>query len=380
MEIPGFADKFLRTYREGETIFSAGDIGQHMYVVRTGAVNIMSAAGGREECLKTLQQGDIFGEMALIDHLPRSAAAVAGGGGAEVLEIDHPLFVYLVGQQPAFALIVMKALSLRLRSHSLDGEPSLPPAESKGGGVVQIRDNIYQLRGRCMSYLVRGRKKNLLIDTGLPWESDQLESQLNSVGLDKGEIHMIILTHEHLDHIGGLPLFPAQTVVASHVLTANKIAMQDEFVLMSKSFRCDADAYHVDIHLHDGTEIDLGGYRLRVIHSPGHSSGSISLYEPDQQVLFTGDTLFANGILGGIFPSGSVSDYALTLRRLSTYRVQEFYPGHGRISQTPADDFDRAIKGSMNLIQDTCALFNVLDSRTEFAEISKAIATYARRV
>jgi glyoxylase-like metal-dependent hydrolase (beta-lactamase superfamily II) len=156
--------------------------------------------------------------------------------------------------------------------------------------------------------------------------------------------------------------------------------MQDEFVLMSKSFHFEADDYHIDIHLHDGAEIDLGGCKLRVIHSPGHSSGSICLYEPDQQLLFTGDTLFANGILGGIFPSGSISDYALTLRRLSNFRVQEFYPGHGRVSQTPVEDFAKAIRGSTNLVHDTCALFSALDSRAEFVDISKAISTYSKRV
>jgi len=383
-----FSDKFLKKYRCGEVIFTEGSIGQHMYVISDGRVDITTVASGHNELLRTLGKGEIFGEMALIDHLPRSASAIAAVDDTMVLEIDHALFVYLVGQQPTFALIILKALSLRLRAKSAEvflpdedmtGGSSLPP-EGKNVGIVQLKDNIYQLRGKCMSYLVKGTRKNLLIDTGLPWETEQLEKQLNSVGVTREDIHIVALTHEHLDHIGGVPAFSPRTVVAAHTLAANKIGMQDEFVMMSKAFRFNADAYHVDIHLHHGTNIDLGGCTLCALHAPGHSSGSICLYEPDRQLLFTGDTIFANGILGGIFPSGSISDYALTLRHLSSLRVRELYPGHGKVSLTPTEDFDKAIKASVNLVNDTRTLFNALDSKKEFVQIAKAISTYSRRV
>jgi glyoxylase-like metal-dependent hydrolase (beta-lactamase superfamily II) len=231
-----------------------------------------------------------------------------------------------------------------------------------------------------MAYLVKGAKKNLLIDTGLPWESELLIGQLASVGLTRDDIHIIVLTHEHLDHIGCVPFFSPRSVIAAHSMAANKIGMQDEFVLMSKSFKLNVDEYHIDFHLHHGTTIDLGGTSLQVLHTPGHSSGSICLYEAQQQILFTGDTIFAKGTLGGIFPSGSISDYALTLRQLSTLRIKELYPGHGRISTTPENDFAKAIKGSVNLVHDTRSLFGVLDSQEVFAQVAKAISAYARRV
>jgi len=199
--------------------------------------------------------------MALVDKLPRSATATAAEDNSQVLEIDHALFVYLVGQQPTFALIIQKALSLRLRAQITDqdlpgDEPEAAatvPADRKGNGIVQLKENIFQLRGQCMSYLIKGTKKNMLIDTGLPWETENLEAQLISIGLSKEDIHIVALTHEHLDHIGGVPIFSPKTVVAAHVLAANKISLQDEFVLMSKAFRLSADAYHIDIHLHHGT-------------------------------------------------------------------------------------------------------------------------------
>lgn len=389
-----FPDKFLKIYQKDEVVFREGDSGSQMYVISGGQVNIIKSVDGEEQFLKSLGPGEIFGEMALIDHLPRAASVIAAEDNTHLLEIDHALFVYLVGQQPAFALIILKAMSHRLRSHGMPGIPekkqdaaaeasAKPPSAPKGNGVVQLKENIFQFRGQCMSYLVKGAKKNLLIDTGLPWEHELLLEQLASVGLSKEDIHIVVLTHEHLDHIGSVPVFSPRTIVAAHSMAANKIGMQDEFVLMSKLFKdyeLHLEQYHVDIHLHHGTMIDLGGTVLQVLHTPGHSSGSICLYEPGEQVLFTGDTIFANGVLGGIFPSGSISDYALTLKQLGMLRIKELYPGHGRISTTPEEDFAKAIKGSIGLVNDTRSLFNVLDSHEEFAQVSKAISTYAKRV
>ncbi len=116
MDELNFSDKFLRSYKKDEVIFAQGSFGQHMYVINSGSVNILKEMNGSLSIVGVLRKGDIFGEMALVDNLPRSAAAVAAEDHTRVIEIDHAHFVYLVGQQPAFALIVLKALSIRLRN------------------------------------------------------------------------------------------------------------------------------------------------------------------------------------------------------------------------------------------------------------------------
>ena len=110
-----FSDRFLRTFGNGDVIFEEGSVGKHMYVVVSGSVRIEKKTGGEVAVVATLGKGELFGEMALVDSLPRSASAVAAGDETSVVEIDHAQFAYLVGQQPAFALIILKALSLRLR-------------------------------------------------------------------------------------------------------------------------------------------------------------------------------------------------------------------------------------------------------------------------
>jgi CRP/FNR family cyclic AMP-dependent transcriptional regulator len=111
-----FSDKFLKSFGNGEVIFEEGSVGRHMYVVVSGQVDIRMKAGEGEAVVATLGKGELFGEMALVDSLPRSASAVAVGDDTSAVEIDHAQFAYLVGQQPAFALIILKALSLRLRN------------------------------------------------------------------------------------------------------------------------------------------------------------------------------------------------------------------------------------------------------------------------
>ncbi|HEY6009902.1 MAG TPA: cyclic nucleotide-binding domain-containing protein [Nitrospirota bacterium] len=111
-----FNDKFNKSYNKDEVIFFEGSVGRHMYVINSGTVNIVKKISGRNEVIATLGKGSIFGEMALIDDMPRSASVIVAEDGTSVLEIDHALFIYLVGQQPAFALVILKTLSMRFRA------------------------------------------------------------------------------------------------------------------------------------------------------------------------------------------------------------------------------------------------------------------------
>jgi len=129
MQEPDFAEKFLRVFHAGEVVFEEDSAGRQMYVVNAGRVNVLKRSDGGSVLVGTLGPGDIFGEMALVDDLPRSATVVAAEDDTRLLEIDHAIFVYLVGQQPAFALMVLKAMSLRLRSQY---EQHVPVARRDG--------------------------------------------------------------------------------------------------------------------------------------------------------------------------------------------------------------------------------------------------------
>jgi CRP-like cAMP-binding protein len=100
----------------GEVIFSQGDAGETFYIVREGSV-ILSADG---RTLEELGPGGIFGELALVDHAPRSATATAGTD-CELVPVDERYFQFLVGQTPFFAQTVMRAMAARLRRASAGG-------------------------------------------------------------------------------------------------------------------------------------------------------------------------------------------------------------------------------------------------------------------
>jgi CRP-like cAMP-binding protein len=103
----------VERFAPGDAIFSAGDTGDHMYVVREGTVTIQAEGLPIEE----IGPGGIFGELALIDSAPRSATATAATA-CELVALNERSFLFHVSQTPFFALNVMRVLSERLRRAS----------------------------------------------------------------------------------------------------------------------------------------------------------------------------------------------------------------------------------------------------------------------
>ena len=103
----------VHSFKAGEVIFKESDEAHQLYVIKSGAVTILS--GDRK--LAELSTNEIFGEMALIDDAPRSATAVAKTD-VELVPISEKQFLFLVSQTPYFALKVMRVLARRLRATS----------------------------------------------------------------------------------------------------------------------------------------------------------------------------------------------------------------------------------------------------------------------
>ena len=109
-------EKCIDEFAVDEVIFEEGSTGRELFVVLDGKVDIAKVNGGGKTVIVTLGKGEFFGEMAVIDGSSRSATAIAAAPRTRVMRINHARFVYLVSQQPAFALMVMDALSKRLRA------------------------------------------------------------------------------------------------------------------------------------------------------------------------------------------------------------------------------------------------------------------------
>ena len=109
-------EKCINEFNVGDVIFEEGSTGRDLYVVLDGQVEIAKVSGANKTVIVTLGKGEFFGEMAVLDGSSRSATAIAAVPDTKVMRINHARFVYLVSQQPAFALMIMDALSKRLRA------------------------------------------------------------------------------------------------------------------------------------------------------------------------------------------------------------------------------------------------------------------------
>jgi len=237
--------------------------------------------------------------------------------------------------------------------------PTKAEVQPEPSKVIELVPGIYQLRGEKPGshvYLIKGDNKNVLIDTGVAGKFPVLKRRLTELGLHVRDMNLIILTHEHYDHIGATAFFHRTAVVAAHRLAANKVELQDEFVTLLNHDQ-PSKPFWVDVWLEDGSIIDLGNYGLQVIHTPGHTSGCICLYEPTAGLLFTGDTVFAGGTLSEIAVGGNVSDYVNSVRRLSNLKSKQIYPGHGRVSSTPDEDLPKAIVYAQTMLDDCKSFF-----------------------
>jgi hydroxyacylglutathione hydrolase len=242
--------------------------------------------------------------------------------------------------------------------------------------LIQVREDVYQIRFKnraANAYLVRGKSRTLMIDVGLSSSFPHLRECLEYVDCPLNKIDMIVLSHEHLDHIGAAHHFGDRSIVAAHRLAANKIMLRDDFAMLRKMFNEPDVPIRVDLWLEEGNLIDLGGFRLNVMYTPGHTSACISLIDQDLGLLFAADTLMPGGVMGGVFGSGSISDYIQSLERLKGLNSKILLSGHGRLSDTPQDDVRIAIQRSHALLSDTAQLFDALDARSNFEPIMQSV-------
>jgi hydroxyacylglutathione hydrolase len=221
--------------------------------------------------------------------------------------------------------------------------------------IIELQPNIFRLKGEdtsSHSYLIRGDYKNVLIDSGVDKNFSKLQKSLLTLGLKIRDIDIVINTHEHFDHIGANRYFQDYSLIAAHRFAATKITVEDRYVTMYKSGDLNEPSLRVHLWLESKSRFDLGNYSLNIIHTPGHTSGSICIYEPVRKILFAGDTVFAGGTLSYIGESGSVGDYIDSISHLATRKINELYPGHGRISDTPEEDMQKAILNARALLRD----------------------------
>jgi glyoxylase-like metal-dependent hydrolase (beta-lactamase superfamily II) len=198
---------------------------------------------------------------------------------------------------------------------------------------------------------IRGRDRDLVVDAGLgvvplrralPWlfEHDPV----------------LVLSHSHLDHMGGAHEFDDVCVHTAEVSLVSRpgpvslhgptlvrqLGMEDDGsdlpeLLLNRlpDTSYDPDSYAlVSVpavrSVVDGEVVDLGDRQLTVLHLPGHTPGSVALLDADAGRLFTGDVVYAEGLIDTCTGS-DIADYVHTMQRLHDVDFTRVFPGHDRI-------------------------------------------------
>lgn len=166
-------------------------------------------------------------------------------------------------------------------------------------------------------------REAIAIDTATPslaWIADEL-------AVRDWKLKLIVSTHGHWDHIGDNAAVAEHTGadIAVHPLDRERLTAPQPLWAPFEIVPCVPA-----VELAEGGEIRFGDIRLQVLHTPGHTEGSVCLHDPDGGRLFSGDTLFAGGWGRVDLPGGDATAMAASLGRLSGLEdAVAVYPGHG---------------------------------------------------
>ncbi len=212
--------------------------------------------------------------------------------------------------------------------------------------------NIVRLGGRgwdCNQFLVKDAKANRfdLVDAGHGLDFDNVLAEVARV-IEPARIRNVVVTHEHLDHVNGLPKWKALGAKL-HASRGAALKLRDGRDPTSERFGARIPQLDVD-ELLDGEHIQLGEHDFSVLATPGHSPGSACYWHAASGTLFSGDTLFADGGIGRFdFPDGHLATEAESILRLSRLPVRVLHCGHGEsLEGEPAA---RSVAASLRHVQ-----------------------------
>lgn len=193
------------------------------------------------------------------------------------------------------------------------------------------------------SYLLLGRDRALLIDTGLG-VADIREAAASLTELPV----QAALTHAHWDHMGGLAAFPdfalheAEAPWLTGGFPLPEAAVRAQLTRDSCAFpegfspgSCRVFQGPPARLLREGDRLELGGRTLQVLHTPGHSPGHVCYYEPERGYLFSGDLIYG-GCLDAWYPSTDPKAFRHSVERAAGLEVRRLLPGHRDLDVSPA--------------------------------------------
>ena len=209
-------------------------------------------------------------------------------------------------------------------------------------------------------YLVTGEDRAAFVDTA-HGSDEEVNAHLELwESLGKPDIAAIVLTHRHLDHIGGAGRLREATGGEIVARTAETEPIERALA-----------GLRVSRAVADGETLDLGGSTLEFVHTPGHTLGSVCVYYREQGVLFTGDTILGSGTTSVSPDQGDMAFYVQSLRKLLTYEARTICPGHGPVIDQPRAKIQGLIEHRLEREQQILGLIS--EGHTTIEELFMAI-------
>ncbi|MDM5155341.1 MBL fold metallo-hydrolase [Bacillus sp. DX1.1] len=182
----------------------------------------------------------------------------------------------------------------------------------------------------------------VLIDTGFPGQIEDLHVAMDKIGVSFDKLKVVILTHQDIDHIGSLPeiLHNCGSNIKVYAHELDKPYIQGDLPLLKDGHIENPPKGKVDDTLIDGQELPYCG-GIRVIHTPGHTPGHISLYLRQSKTLVAGDSMYSvNGTLGGIHVPTTLDIKAArqSLKKYLDLDIESVICYHGGLSKVNIND------------------------------------------
>lgn len=203
---------------------------------------------------------------------------------------------------------------------------------------MEVLSGVHRVDGTRMAnvYLVLG-ERIAVIDTGAPGDGQKTLRYIGGLNRKPSDVSIIILTHYHFDHCGGLGVVKRETgaQVVAHELESAYISGEKPNPQQGLLFKMGGWLFrfeHVGVDRVVRDQDRLEEHGLRIIHTPGHTPGSISILMEDRRVMFTGDTIgFSDGRMLGPAKRWSLDaeEAWRSVRKLSQFEFDVMLGGHG---------------------------------------------------
>ncbi len=194
--------------------------------------------------------------------------------------------------------------------------------------MAPLKINLYvvgSVSTNCYFAINDDTKEVLIIDPGA--SAKKLAEKVTGAGLKPVAI---LLTHGHFDHASAAAELAELLEVKVYAHEAEQETLENPGLNLS-GWEGKTEAYHADVYVRDEEELDLAGFHIRVLFTPGHTVGGCCYYFPYQNTVFSGDTLFNTSIGRTDFPKGSASQLIRAIREKLMVLPEDtaVYTGHG---------------------------------------------------